>query len=88
MGTLYYNDESIQFTGIIRVTYSNNKYGLSIENMTDENQNKFYSLIYDGQNMSLPWKQDAWMTIYDALLINMIYHLKNSWHRISTKRNG
>jgi cellulose synthase (UDP-forming) len=56
--------------------------------MTDENQNKFYSLIYDGQNMSLPWKQDAWMTIYDALLINMIYHLKNSWHRISTKRNG
>lgn len=80
------HQDKIQFSGVIRVSYDNQKYGMSIEQITPADQNKLYSLIYNGKNMLLPWEQDSWMTIYDALLFNMSYHLKSSWMKFQTTK--
>ena len=64
----------------------NTRYGLQITHITPDNQNKLYHLIYNGRNTLLPREQDSWMTIYDALLFNVGYHLKNSWRNIQSYR--
>lgn len=83
---LDYGTQKIDFMGIVRVGYDENKYGISIEKITSENQDRLYHLIYNGKNMLLPWEQDSWMTIYDALLLNIRLRLKNIWMKMCSHR--
>lgn len=83
---LNYGTQKIDFMGIVRVSYDENKYGISIEKITLENQNRLYHIIYNGKNMLLPWEQDSWMTIYDALLLNIRLRLKNIWMKMCSHR--
>lgn len=78
--------DNIQFMGIVKVARGQNRYGAMIEQITPLDQNNLYGLIYNGKNMLLPWEQDSWMTIYDALLLNITYHIKNVWMRIKIRR--
>jgi len=81
---LRYRTTWITLTGkVARVVSRGSKtplYSTQVAVAPDHNRDNYLQLIYDGSNQTLPQVQDAWITPFDELYMNLVVRLR-AWER-------
>lgn len=86
---LKYRHNWINLTGTVArvVTRGDqvNLYSTQVQVAPDHNRDNFLQLIYDGANETLPQVQDAWITPFDELYMNLVVRTR-AWERQLSER--
>lgn len=90
-GVIFHGKVPIHFTGkIIRLIQNDAgevTYGATIVMRAQKDRNHYMQIIYDGSNGELPKEQDAWVTPFDELNMNLTMRLRTLERRVSVFRN-
>ncbi|CAJ1187648.1 Cellulose synthase catalytic subunit [UDP-forming] [Companilactobacillus paralimentarius] len=84
--TVKHNDYDIKLSGkVVRTSHRDNAtiYSVQVQVPSDENENHYLQLVYDGANKTLPSVQDTWVTPFDELYMNLIVRVRTYERKIS-----